>query len=56
MYKRQHINKEIEIFDGKRYQKKAIFKGIDTQGNAVIESNEGEEVIATGQISIKGVY
>ena len=51
-----HINKEIEIYDGKRHQKKAIFKGIDSQGNAVIESNEGEEVIATGQISIKGVY
>ena len=51
-----HINKEIEIYNGKRHQKKAIFKGIDSQGNAVIESNEGEEVIATGQISIKGVY
>ena len=51
-----HINKEIEIYDEEHHQKKAIFKGIDTQGNAVIESNEGEEVIATGQISIKGVY
>ena len=51
-----HINKEIEIFDGEHLQKKAIFKDIDAQGNAVIESNEGEEVFATGQISIKGVY
>ena len=51
-----HINKEIEIFDEEHLQKKAIFKDIDAQGNAVIESNEGEEVIATGQISIKGVY
>ena len=51
-----HINKEIEIYDGKHHQKKAIFKGIDAQGNALIESNEGKEVIATGQISIKGVY
>ena len=51
-----HINKEIEIFDGEHLQKKAIFKDIDAQGNAVIESNEGEEVIATGQVSIKGVY
>ena len=33
-----------------------LLKDIDAQGNAVIESNEGEEVIATGQISIKGVY
>ena len=51
-----HINKEIEIFDGENLQKKAIFKDIDAQGNAIIESKEGEEVIATGQISIKGVY
>ena len=51
-----HINKEIEIFDGEHLQKKAIFKDIDAQGNAIIESKEGDEVIATGQISIKGVY
>ena len=51
-----HINKEIEIFDGENLQKKAIFKDIDAQGNAVIESLDGEEVIANGQISIKGVY
>ena len=51
-----HINKEIEIFDGENLQKKAIFKDIDAHGNAVIESLDGEEVIANGQISIKGVY
>jgi len=51
-----HINKEIEIFDGENLQKKAIFKDIDAQGNAIIESKDGEEVISTGQISIKGVY
>ena len=51
-----HMNKEIEIFDGEHLQKKAIFKDIDAQGNAIIETKEGEEVIATGQISIKGVY
>ena len=51
-----HINKEIEICDGEHLQKKAIFKDIDAQGNAIIEYKEGEEVIATGQISIKGVY
>ena len=51
-----HINKEIEIFDEEHLKKKAIFKDIDAQGNAIIESKEGEEVIATGQISIKGVY
>ena len=51
-----HINKEIEIFDEEHLQKKAIFKDIDAQGNAIIETKDGEEVIATGQISIKGVY
>ena len=51
-----HINKEIEIFDGEHLQKKAIFKDIDAQGNAIIETKDGEEVISTGQISIKGVY
>ena len=51
-----HMNKEIEIYDGEHFQKKAIFKDINTQGNAIIESKEGEEIIATGQISIKGVY
>ena len=51
-----HINKEIEICDGEHLKKKAIFKDIDAQGNAIIETKEGEEVIATGQISIKGVY
>ena len=50
------MNKEIEIYNGEHLQKKAIFKDINTQGNAVIESKEGEEIIATGQISIKGVY
>ena len=51
-----HINKEIEIFDGEHLKKKAIFKDIDAQGNAIIETKDGEEVISTGQISIKGVY
>ena len=35
---------------------KVLIMDIDAQGNAVIESKEGEEVISTGQISIKGVY
>ena len=50
------MNKEIEIYDGETLQKKAIFKDIDTKGNAIIESKEGKEIIANGQISIKGVY
>ena len=51
-----HINKEIEIYDREHHQKKAIFKDIDTHGNAIIETKDGEKVISTSQISIKGVY
>ena len=51
-----HINKEIKIQDGDSLEKKAIFKDIDTKGNAIIETSEGQKVIASGEISIKGVY
>ena len=37
-------------------QIKAIFKDIDEKGNAVIETDIGEEIITSGEISIKGVY
>ena len=32
------------------------FKDIDEKGNAVIETDIGEEIITSGEISIKGVY
>ena len=51
-----HINKEIKIQDGNSLEKKAIFKDIDTRGNAIIETKEGQKVITSGEISIKGVY
>ena len=51
-----HMNKEIKIQDSDSLEKKAIFKDIDTRGNAIIETKEGQKVIRSGEISIKGVY
>ena len=51
-----HINKVIKIKDSNSLEKKAIFKDIDTRGNAIIETKEGQKVITSGEISIKGVY
>ena len=51
-----HMNKEITIEDTNSNQIKAIFKDIDEKGNAVIETDIGEEIITSGAISIKGVY
>ena len=51
-----HMNKEIKIQDSDSLEKKAIFKDIDTRGNAIIETKEGQKVITSGEISIMGVY
>ena len=51
-----HINKVIKIKDSNSLEKKAIFKDIDTRGNAIIETKKGQKVITSGEISIKGVY
>ncbi len=51
-----HMNKEITLEDTNSHQIKAIFKDIDEKGNAVIETDIGEEIITSGEISIKGVY
>ena len=50
------MNKEITLNDSNSYQKKVIFKDVDEKGNAIIETDIGEEVISSGEISIKGVY
>ena len=50
------MNKEIMLEDTNSHQIKAIFKDIDKKGNAVIETDIGEEIITSGEISIKGVY
>ena len=51
-----HINQEVEIYDGERFVKTAIFKDIDNQGNAIIKTKNGHEKITSGEISIKGIY
>ena len=51
-----HMNKEIMLENTNSFQKKGIFKDIDEKGNAIIETDIGEEVISSGEISIKGVY
>ena len=51
-----HINKEIEIFKDNEIQQKAIFKDINIEGHAIIETNEGMEIYKSGQINIKGIY
>ena len=51
-----HMNKEVEIYEGKKFIEKTIFKDIDSKGNAILESNNGVKKIRSGQISIKGIY
>ena len=50
-----HINKEIKIYNQDKKQN-AIFKDVDSSGNAIIETENGLEVFSSGQISIKGIY
>ena len=51
-----HIDKEIEIYKDHSLQKKAIFKDINLQGDAIIDTNRGTEILRSGQINIKGIY
>ena len=51
-----HLNKEVEIYEGKKFIEKTIFKDIDLKGNAILENKNGIEKIGSGQISIKGIY
>ena len=47
---------EMQKYRDASNQIKAIFKDIDEKGNAVIETDIVEEIITSGEISIKGVY
>ena len=51
-----HLNKEVEICEGKKFIEKTFFRGIDIKGNAILESKDGIKKIGSGQISIKGIY
>ena len=51
-----HINKKIKIYNNQDKKQNAIFKDVDSSGNAIIETENGLEVFSSGQISIKGIY
>tara|TARA_B100001250_G_C19745312_1_gene765026 strand:- start:713 stop:1456 length:744 start_codon:yes stop_codon:yes gene_type:complete len=51
-----HLNKEIEIHHKNRSAKNVIFKDIDQEGNAIIQTDNGLEIFKSGQINIKGIY
>ena len=51
-----HMNKKIKINNGDALEKEAVFLGVDKNGNAIVETDQGREFISSGEISIKGVY
>ena len=51
-----HVDKEIEIYENNVLQKKAIFKDINLEGNAIIDTSKGIKILQSGQINIKGIY
>ena len=46
----------VEIYEGNEFLEKTIFKDIDEEGNAILESKNDIKKIGSGQISIKGIY
>ena len=51
-----HINKKIKINNGNACEREAIFLDIDKNGNAIVKTDQGIELLSSGEISIKGVY
>ena len=51
-----HMNKKIKINDGNAFEKEAIFLDVDKNGNAIVKTDQGRELISSGEISIKGIY
>ena len=51
-----HINKKIKINNGNAIEKEAIFLDVDKNGNAIVKTDQGIELLSSGEISIKGVY
>ena len=50
-----HINKKIKINNGNAFEKEAIFLDVDKNGNAIVKTDQGIELLSSGEISIKGV-
>ena len=51
-----HLGKEIEIYDDNKIMQTAIFRDVDSEGNAIIITKKGLEIFKSGQIKIKGIY
>ena len=51
-----HINKEVKIIKTDDSSENAIFKSIDQDGCALLETEMGIKIFNSGEISIKGVY
>ncbi len=50
-----HVDKTISIHEYKRTWQ-AVSKGINTLGELIVEDAEGEHVIRSGEVSIRGIY
>ena len=50
------MNKKIKINNGDALEKEAVFLGVDKNGNAIVETDQGRELISSSEISIKGIY
>lgn len=50
-----HMDKSISIHEYKRTWQ-AVSKGINTQGELIVEDAEGEHIIRSGEVSIRGIY
>ena len=51
-----HINKEVKIIKTDDSSENAIFKSIDQDGCALLETEMGIKIFNSGEITIKGVY
>ena len=51
-----HINKEVKIIKANNSSENAIFKSIDQDGCALLETKMGIKIFNSGEITIKGVY
>ena len=51
-----HINKEVKIIKTNNSSENAIFKSINQDGCALLETKMGIKIFNSGEITIKGVY
>ena len=51
-----HIDKKVKIIKTNNTSEDAIFKSIDRDGSALLETETGIKIFNSGEISIKGVY